>query len=86
MTLTTLTRENEAKKSTMREVAPDTSGWTFRQLKPGQTYQVNVSATNSVGKGPPTVVNITTAGPGDCKWFRILKDTMMGNFIVEVYN
>lgn len=65
LTLTTLTQENEAKKSTMREVAPDSTQWTFRQLKPGQTYQVNVSATNSVGKGPPGSVNITTAGPDD---------------------
>lgn len=67
LTLTPLSPQSKDKKLTIREVAPDITQWTFRQLKPGQVYLVNVSATNSVGKGPAGSVNITTPGPGNCK-------------------
>ncbi|XP_048766735.2 proto-oncogene tyrosine-protein kinase ROS-like isoform X2 [Ostrea edulis] len=65
LTLTPLSPQSKDKKLTIREVAPDITQWTFRQLKPGQVYLVNVSATNSVGKGPAGSVNITTPGPGN---------------------
>ncbi|XP_061176227.1 proto-oncogene tyrosine-protein kinase ROS-like isoform X2 [Saccostrea echinata] len=65
LTLTPVSPQSKDKKRTIREVAPDTTQWTFRQLKPAQVYLVNISATNSAGKGPSASVNVTTPGPGN---------------------
>ena len=63
LTLTPVSPESKDKKLTLREVGPESTQWTFRQLESGQMYLVNVSATNSVGKGPAGSVNITTPSP-----------------------